>query len=246
MPESQHSLQCPEHGEAHTTYICQHLARDPLQQWFGDYPSNDNPWPDAWCRVCEQAFQAEGEWNEKNERDLDVKLTCHHCYERAKGSSVAPLMEERRETWQPFLSDAFSELQAKQDYLAETFDISRHERWDWDQETGEIVFSNAQEKALIARIQFVGTLSTATDTWLWSWANASLVPTVVQDILTVRAFGEAESYACLTVPKWPAEEEDGWEMTAVAAKILGAEGAYRTPGENGFSFLLLNDIRRVQ
>ena len=239
-------IKCPTHGEAYATYVCGHLARDPLQKWYCDFPSEENPWPDSWCRICEQAFHREGEWNEKNEGALDLTLICHCCYEHSKGISVAPLMNERSGVWQPLVADATSELQTKQEYLKESFDLSRHERWDWDQETGEIVFSNDGTPAVIARIQFVGSVSTATNTWLWSWANPSLGKNVVEEMLRLRAFGEAEDLACLTVPKWPAGEADGWEMTAVAAKILGAEGAYRTPGNAGFNFMLLKDIRRVQ
>ncbi len=45
---------------------------------------------------------------------------------------------------------------------------------------------------------------------------------------------------------WPAQEEDGWEMAAVAAYLLKAEGVYRSPGGHIFSFLLLTDVRWVQ
>ena len=59
----------------------------------------------------------------------------------------------------------------------------------------------------------------------------------------MRTFGETERFANLTVPKWPANEANGWEMTAVAAKVLDAPGAYRTPNDTGFFFMLLNDVR---
>ena len=62
----------------------------------------------------------------------------------------------------------------------------------------------------------------------------------------MRKFGETERLANLTVPLWPADEVDGWEMTAVAAKVVGAQGAYRTPKDNGFTFMLLMDVRRVE
>jgi hypothetical protein len=246
MPDSEQKIECPTHGEAEPTYVCGHLANDPQQQWYCDYPSEENPWPDSWCSACDRAFQKEGEWNEKNEPGLDVTLMCHCCYEEFKGRTVAPLMEARSESWQPFLSDAVSELRTKQDLLNEEFGLSRHERWDWDQETGEIVFTNAGWPALIARIQFVGSVSKLSHTWLWSWANPSFEANTVKYVPTLRAFGEAEHFANLTVPKWPAEEVDGWEMTAVAAKVLDAEGAYRTPCDTGFTFMLLLDVRRAQ
>lgn len=246
MSDSEQNIECPVHGTADGAYICSHLMDDPGQPWFCDYPSENNPWPDAWCGTCERIFQTEGEWNENNEDAADIRLVCSHCYDDQKGSSVAPLMEAASERWEPFVSDAIDELTTKQDQLQDRFGLSKHERWDYDQETGEIVFSNAGVPAVAARFQIVGSISTVNDTWLWSWANFSLVPEISERLLAVREFGEAEGFANLTIPKWPATEEDGWELTAAAAKVLNADGAYRTPSKAGFLFLLLMDVRRVQ
>jgi hypothetical protein len=246
MSDSEHRIKCATHGEASCTYVCSHLASDPRQRWYCNYPSEEDPWPDAWCGACEQAFQQQGEWNEQNTQNRSVKLLCHSCYDEFKGSSVAPLMEARSASWQPFLAEAHSELHTKLEVLKAQYELSNHERWDWNQGTGEIVFSNAGVTTVVARIQFVGSISTVTDTWLWSWANSNLNPDISRDMLTVRTLGETEDFASLTVPLWPAAEVDGWEMTAVAAKVLNAQGAYRTPGETGFTFMLLDDVRRVQ
>jgi hypothetical protein len=47
----------------------------------------------------------------------------------------------------------------------------------------------------------------------------------------VREFGRKNRISKLTKAKWNAEETDGWEMTGIAAKVLQAKGAYRTPNE---------------
>ncbi len=242
MSDPERKIECPTHGEAYATFVCRHLVDNPQQRWFCDAPSRDNRWPDAWCHDCDRAFQKHGEWNDRNESVLGVQLICHRCYEERKASSVAPLMAARRDGWKPFLSEAISDLQTKQDLLEQWFGLSKHERWDWDQETGGIVFSNGGVPALVARIQFVGSVSTLSNTWLWSWANPSIEAKTADDLLAVRTFGEAETFANLTVPKWPADEVDGWEMTAVAAKILDAQGAYRTSDDKGFTFMLLTEV----
>lgn len=246
MSNSSQKIECEAHGEANCAYVCSHLADSPQQKWYCNYPTPEDRWPDAWCGLCEKAFQEQGEWNDANADAASVKVVCHSCYDALKGSSVAPLMEATSSTWQPLLASAYSELKSKQETLEECYDLGKHDRWDWSQETGEIVFSNAGVSAIIARIQFVGSISTVSDTWLWSWANDSLIPSTYADMLSVRTFGEAKDLAALTVPLWPATEVDGWEMTAVAARILDSAGAYRTPGENGFTFMLLDDVRRVQ
>jgi hypothetical protein len=62
----------------------------------------------------------------------------------------------------------------------------------------------------------------------------------------VRAFGESESLPASTEAKRPADEHVGWQMTAIAAKVLGAKGAYRFPAEDGFVYLLDLSVTFVQ
>jgi hypothetical protein len=62
----------------------------------------------------------------------------------------------------------------------------------------------------------------------------------------VRAFGELENLPELTQAKRPTDEHMGWEMTAIAAKVLGAKGAYRCPGENGLVYVIYSSLAFVQ
>ena len=83
------TVQCSTHGASRPAFVCDHLAENPAQRWFGDYPSADNPWPDAWCGRCNAEFIKQGEWNDKNENLGDITLLCASCYEGAKAESVA-------------------------------------------------------------------------------------------------------------------------------------------------------------
>lgn len=41
-------------------------------------------------------------------------------------------------------------------------------------------------------------------------------------------------------------QHEGWEMTALAAYLVGGEAAYRAPGSEGmFTFMLLDNFRAV-
>jgi hypothetical protein len=75
------TIECDAHGSAFETYICEHLAANPIQTWFSSARTEADPWPDAWCSICHDAYQREGLWNEKNEAHLRIKLFCHLCYE---------------------------------------------------------------------------------------------------------------------------------------------------------------------
>jgi len=94
MSESQ-QINCDAHGPANTTYICEHLAVTPTQAWFSCVPTSERPWPDAWCSACHEAFEPEGQWNERNEGGLKIKLFCHQCYEahRAQATGFVPVSD---------------------------------------------------------------------------------------------------------------------------------------------------------
>ena len=244
--EDDDSIACANHGKARATYVCAHLADDPVQRWHGASPTPDNAWPDAWCDRCNAVFLRDGAWTDGNSGTLDIKVFCSRCYELAKGRSVSRLRGASLASWNDLVETCRIELQAKQDALAERFELWRHARWDWNQDRAEIVFSNDGVPAVVATVAFVGSLSTRSGTWLWSWANDSLTPAVVGAMARVRDYGEALDRPHLAVPLWPADEHDGWAMTAVAAHLLEAAGAYRTPGDNGFTYMLLGDVRRAR
>jgi len=126
--------------------------------------------------------------------------------------------------------------------LETTFKIGSYQRFDYDQETCEFVFSDDGIPKVIAKFQVVGSFSTETKTWLWSWANASILETACDQMHRVREFGVTHDVAKLADAKWDADEADGWEMTAVSADIIGAKGAYRCPSKNGFMFVVYTDI----
>lgn len=89
-PETGKQIDCATHGGGFSTYVCEHLAANPAQEWFSRERDDAHPWPDAWCALCDAFFQAEGEWNEKNEGKLKVKLLCHHCYATKRSQETFP------------------------------------------------------------------------------------------------------------------------------------------------------------
>lgn len=80
-------INCDTHGLSFKAYVCDHLASNPKQEWFSRDPEEGNPWPDAWCSICDEKFMSEGEWNDKNH--CKIVLLCHRCYE-AKHSQATP------------------------------------------------------------------------------------------------------------------------------------------------------------
>ncbi|MCI5064119.1 hypothetical protein MRY87_00185 [bacterium] len=104
------------------------------------------------------------------------------------------------------------------------------------------MFSSGGVPKVIADIQFVGSVSSISKTWLWSWANSTVVDSVKDQISKVRHLGNSRDFWKLTKAKWQADEIDGWEMTSVAAFVLKAKGAYKSPDDNGAAFMVFTDI----
>jgi hypothetical protein len=114
-------------------------------------------------------------------------------------------------------------------------------RWDWDNSSSILTFSDPTLPALRVHCSVVGT--TEGDSWQWSWANKNIPSLEKADMEKVREFGEAHGYDKLTTPFLVADEYTGWEMTAVTEHVLDALGAYRFPTDHGFCYVA---FRRVE
>lgn len=86
-------IACAEDGEGYEAFVCKHLFENPAQQWYSREPSSENPWPDAWCGACDKVFMRDGEWTDENSACIEIKLICHHCYERRRALEVSDIGE---------------------------------------------------------------------------------------------------------------------------------------------------------
>lgn len=146
------------------------------------------------------------------------------------------------EQYDKLVAESRAYLNDVQQAAASTFRIGSYQRFFWDQDRETIEFSDMGVVKVVARIQFVGSISNKTNTWLWSWANDSVLPGIRESLWAVKAYGERNDFWQLHVSKWEADETDGWTMTAIAAKLLKAKGAYRTQDGDGFTFMVYTDI----
>jgi hypothetical protein len=229
---------CEAHGKGADTFVCEHLVSNPRQEWFSAEPSEENPWPDAWCLRCHESFEREGEWNEKNEDTLKATLLCSSCYESKRAHQTSA-------DWDDFLREATEYLHERQQRLQSQFSLSKWEKYYYDLEARTLAFSTAGSVRVLADIEIVGSISMKTGTWLWSWENEGMPEPSKQSMLHVRAFGRERRLRKLTTAMWSGDEADGWEMTAASAYVLRAEGAYRSPEGQGALFMILRNVHWV-
>jgi hypothetical protein len=143
--------------------------------------------------------------------------------------------------FQEFLHPLVHESMEKNERFSEKY--GNHDRYDWDSEAATLTFSNAGIPRLRLQVSIVGT--TEGDSWQWSWANPNLSILSKLDMDTVRAFGVANGYEQLTSKFLVADEYTGWEMAAVASRLLGALGSYRFPTDHGFCYRVYRTIEEI-
>jgi hypothetical protein len=79
------NVQCAVHGGAREAFVCAHLLGETAGLGFNrDEPTDENPFPDAWCDDCEIIRSAHDGWTEESEKLVKISLLCSGCYERSR------------------------------------------------------------------------------------------------------------------------------------------------------------------
>lgn len=163
---------------------------------------------------------------------------------------IAEIKTDKQDLSKPKVTYQFEELSKKsyeyltnqQNLMEEKYGLGKYEKWFYNQNTGELTFSDGNTVKIKIKYEEVGSISKVSETWLWSWANPHLEDGIKTDILKVKAYGIQNKLEPLTKRKWYADEYDGWEMTAISAYLTNAKGAYRVPTEKTFSFMIFKEV----
>lgn len=156
---------------------------------------------------------------------------------------VLPKMEYTE--FESFIAQATEYLRTAIEKNKRLFGIGDYSRFEYDLFRNDIWWSDADDPKVRAKVTIVGSISTKSDSWLWSWANPHFKEVEIGPICGVRDFGEREGITKLTEEKWAADEVDGWEMTSVSARLLEAQGAYKSPSASGGLFLLYDGLEFI-
>lgn len=243
MRDSDNKIECNIHGTTNATFVCQHLVGgENLGFNIGYDPDNpDDLCPDSWCNKCQEILDSEGGWNDKSEEFADIKVLCASCYEGTRSKNWL----ENNDVLHELICSSFNYLEGKQKEFLKKFKVGDHERWDWYQETGKLIFTHDDKPQVEADIHFSGSFSNKSNTWMWAWANQYLDEKVKASSRLVKDIGEELGLQKLVAGRWEATEVDGWEMTTLLAKTLNAIGSYRTPSDNGFTYMVITKAKWV-
>jgi len=244
MIETGKSIVCTSHGHREATFVCQHLGTGGVGLGFnrGVNPDDrDELWPMAWCDACEAELVVDGEWTDRALDFADLRLLCAEHYDLVRRRN----WHQNDVAYAKLSSLATAYLDRRQTDLRERFYLGDGGDFTLDERSGDVVFSNRTSASLIAKFQIVGGLSIQDKTWTWSWASPSVPESVKERVRIVRAYGEGHSHRELASAAWPATDTDAWEMTAIAAYLLDADGANRLSHDGGTLFMVVSDVRWV-
>ena len=116
--------------------------------------------------------------------------------------------------------------------------------WDIDQDAGTIVFSAPNGVTATCAVQIIGTFDTLDDSWLWGWDHPSVDPPLQEHAKLCRTYGEKHGIDYLTAQRLESSnEDDAWQLTALACKLANAQGAYRGPAGSTLVFVTFGEPR---
>lgn len=89
--------------------------------------------------------------------------------------------------------------------------------------------------ALEASVIQIGTYSPRSNSWLWAWANTSVLPQARQAADRIRELHALTGMKTFAHDHaFPIEDESmAWDLAALAVKHLSALGCYRAPSAGG-------------
>ena len=103
------------------------------------------------------------------------------------------------------------------------------QRWDLDQRSGLITWT-FPDKVATAPAQILASYNSEGESWLWAWANESILPELSRDACSLRDWAVAHNQPTLAQPAVHADDQAAAALTALAIRITEAEGFYRGSG----------------
>jgi len=141
-----------------------------------------------------------------------------------------------------FLEGSMEGLHLQTEAHQGTWRLGKSERWDFSQDSGELVFT-FPDMVVRAPAQIIGSFDSREGSWMWAWANSSLSDSLTRDSVRVRDYGEQHQIRRLTTGTWSAEEADGWRMAALANRLCESNGVYRGPAGTTFVFFTFGQVQ---
>ena len=140
------------------------------------------------------------------------------------------------------LRDCMQEVENKNSELADHYGLGSFERWDINQEIGTLIFSDGGDVKLTCKVVILGSFSESSQSWMWGWANPSLLDHLTVETAKIKKYGEINSIPDLIEPKTEATESEAWALSSYACRILDGRGLYKGPTGNGCVIMMITEL----
>jgi len=122
---------------------------------------------------------------------------------------------------------AVAELRTMTQIHEKTWGMGKAANVKVDQGAGKIIWTFRDGLVVEAPVEIVGTYNPASASFLWSWANHTILGRLQGSANRVRAYGAAHGIADLTSRLVTVSPARAWEFAALANHLAQAKGAYR-------------------
>ena len=168
--------------------------------------------------------QGEVEHDEQG-RIARVTQTLSLAEDRADGPDYPVLVVD--DSLAPRLHEACDWLIGQNIRFAREQGLGLERNYDFDQDTGLLTLKLAGGRKIVARAQILGSFDPRDRSFMWAWANPSLLPAMCEDAERAKAEGERLGVAALTTPTQTIVFDNLTPLLAMAAQAGGADGVYR-------------------
>lgn len=122
--------------------------------------------------------------------------------------------------------------------LARAHKLGLEQDHAFDQDSGRLVLSFGDGAELVLRAQVLGSFDPRDRSFMWGWANPSILPETSADAARLRGEGERLDLAVLTTPIQIVMFDELLPLIALAAQVAGADGVYRCLANGSTSVFL--------
>ncbi|PQD93690.1 hypothetical protein CYL18_18535 [Pradoshia eiseniae] len=136
-----------------------------------------------------------------------------------------------------YLDYCYDKLEMKQAELLESYGISRFEEYWYSQEDGILQFKLDGEVKLEFNVIFIGSWSSNSDTWMWSWGNESMTDNARRQSASLKELHQVSGFDIFAKPFFECDEAMAHELTAFAVEHLNAKGMYISPDGKSLLFM---------
>jgi hypothetical protein len=139
---------------------------------------------------------------------------------------------------QQFLAQALAQLQAQTASHSASWGLGSEAQWNLDMATGTLRFTFADGRVLNAPVQVIGTYNTKDGSFLWGWDHPSVPLSLRRAAQRVHDYGLAHGIERFTERSLECTQDQAWELTAAAAQLDGAAGAYRGDAKGTWVYMV--------